>query len=147
MSDKRIHSALISVFYKEGLDDIVRILHKLNVKIYSTGGTFNFINDLGIPAEKVDGMDVIAVHEAAKRALDRVRAGDGPQFLELETYRYRGHSMADPGSYRPAAELNAYQANDPIAAAVHVAEHPYPSPNTSIAWPPPPPSPPMCRWI
>ncbi|MBN6739314.1 pyruvate dehydrogenase (acetyl-transferring) E1 component subunit alpha [Acidithiobacillus sp. MC6.1] len=81
----------------------------------------------GIPAEKVDGMDVIAVHEAAKRALDRVRAGDGPQFLELETYRYRGHSMADPGSYRPAAELNAYQANDPIAAAVHVAEHPYPS--------------------
>ena len=54
MSDKRIHSALISVFYKEGLAEIVRILHKLDVKIYSTGGTFSFINDLGIPAEKVE---------------------------------------------------------------------------------------------
>jgi phosphoribosylaminoimidazolecarboxamide formyltransferase / IMP cyclohydrolase len=56
MSDKRIQSALISVFYKEGLDDIVRKLHKLNVKIYSTGGTFSFINDLGIPAEKVEDL-------------------------------------------------------------------------------------------
>ncbi|MCX6326040.1 MAG: bifunctional phosphoribosylaminoimidazolecarboxamide formyltransferase/IMP cyclohydrolase [Bacteroidia bacterium] len=56
MSDKRIHSALISVFYKEGLADIVRKLHKLNVKIYSTGGTFSFINDLGIPAEKVEDL-------------------------------------------------------------------------------------------
>ncbi len=56
MSDKRIQSALISVFYKEGLDDIVRILHKLDVKIYSTGGTFNFINDLDIPAEKVEDL-------------------------------------------------------------------------------------------
>lgn len=80
----------------------------------------------GIPAEKADGMNVIAVHEAAERALERIRAGDGPQFLELETYRYRGHSMADSGSYRPNAELNAYQANDPIAAAVHEAEYPYP---------------------
>ena len=80
----------------------------------------------GIPAEKADGMDVIAVHEAAKRALDRVRAGDGPQFLELETYRYRGHSMADPGSYRPSVELSAYQANDPVAASIHEAEYPYP---------------------
>lgn len=56
MSDKRIKSALISVFYKEGLDNIVRILHKLDVKIYSTGGTFNFINELGIPAEKVEDL-------------------------------------------------------------------------------------------
>ena len=56
MSDKRIHSALISVFYKDGLADIVRILHKFDVKIYSTGGTFSFINDLGIPAEKVEDL-------------------------------------------------------------------------------------------
>lgn len=56
MSDKRIHSALISVFYKEGLAEIIRILHKLNVKLYSTGGTFSFINDLGIPAEKVEDL-------------------------------------------------------------------------------------------
>jgi phosphoribosylaminoimidazolecarboxamide formyltransferase / IMP cyclohydrolase len=56
MSDKRIHSALISVFYKDGLADIVRVLHKLDVKIFSTGGTFSFINDLGITAEKVEDL-------------------------------------------------------------------------------------------
>ena len=56
MKDKRIQSALISVFYKEGLDNIVRILHKLNVKIYSTGGTYTFINELGIAAEKVEDL-------------------------------------------------------------------------------------------
>ena len=56
MSDKRIHSALISVFYKEGLADIVKLLYKFDVKIYSTGGTFSFINDLNIPAEKVEDL-------------------------------------------------------------------------------------------
>ena len=48
MSDKRIRSALISVYYKDELDEIVRTLDELNVKIYSTGGTFNFIRDLGV---------------------------------------------------------------------------------------------------
>lgn len=56
MNDKRIHSALISVFYKEGLADIVKMLQTLQVKIYSTGGTFSFINDLGVPAEKVENL-------------------------------------------------------------------------------------------
>jgi len=56
MSDKRIQSALISVFYKEGLADIVKILYKLGVKIYSTGGTFSFINELKIPAETVEDL-------------------------------------------------------------------------------------------
>jgi phosphoribosylaminoimidazolecarboxamide formyltransferase/IMP cyclohydrolase len=56
MSDKRINSALISVFYKDGLADIVTMLHKLGVKIFSTGGTFNFINELGIQAEKVEDL-------------------------------------------------------------------------------------------
>jgi phosphoribosylaminoimidazolecarboxamide formyltransferase/IMP cyclohydrolase len=56
MSEKKIRSALISVFYKEGLDDIVRMLHNLKVKIYSTGGTFSFLKDLGIPAEKVEDL-------------------------------------------------------------------------------------------
>jgi phosphoribosylaminoimidazolecarboxamide formyltransferase/IMP cyclohydrolase len=56
MSDKRIHSALISVFYKEGLAEIVNMLHHLDVKLYSTGGTFSFINELGIPAEKVEDL-------------------------------------------------------------------------------------------
>jgi phosphoribosylaminoimidazolecarboxamide formyltransferase/IMP cyclohydrolase len=56
MSDKRIHSALISVYYKEGLAEIVRMLHKLGVKLYSTGGTFTFISELGIPAVKVEDL-------------------------------------------------------------------------------------------
>jgi phosphoribosylaminoimidazolecarboxamide formyltransferase/IMP cyclohydrolase len=56
MSDKRIQSALISVFYKEGLADIVRLLHKLEVRIFSTGGTFSFIKDLGISSEKVEDL-------------------------------------------------------------------------------------------
>lgn len=56
MSVKRINSALISVFYKDGLDDIVKTLHELKVKIYSTGGTYSFIKDLGIPAEKVEDL-------------------------------------------------------------------------------------------
>ena len=56
MSDKRINSALISVFFKDGLSEIVKLLHKLDVKLYSTGGTYSFINDLGIPAEKVEDL-------------------------------------------------------------------------------------------
>ncbi|HBH82743.1 MAG: bifunctional phosphoribosylaminoimidazolecarboxamide formyltransferase/IMP cyclohydrolase [Bacteroidetes bacterium GWE2_41_25] len=56
MSDKRITSALMSVYYKEGLGDIVKKLSDLKVKLYSTGGTFSFISDLGIPAEKVEDL-------------------------------------------------------------------------------------------
>lgn len=56
MSDKRIKSALISVFYKEGLDEIVRLLHQTGVRIFSTGGTYSFITELGIPAEKVEDL-------------------------------------------------------------------------------------------
>jgi phosphoribosylaminoimidazolecarboxamide formyltransferase/IMP cyclohydrolase len=56
MSNKKINSALISVFYKEGLADIVRKLNDLGVKIYSTGGTWNFISELGIKAEKVENL-------------------------------------------------------------------------------------------
>jgi len=56
MNEKRIGSALISVYYKDGLDEIVRTLHRLGIKIFSTGGTFSFINDLGIPAEKVEDL-------------------------------------------------------------------------------------------
>lgn len=56
MSEKRIRSALVSVFSKEGLEEIVRILDKLQVKIYSTGGTFSFIEKLGISAEKVEDL-------------------------------------------------------------------------------------------
>ncbi len=56
MSEKRIQSALISVYYKDGLDNIVRKLHSFDIKIFSTGGTFTFIKELGIPAEKVEDL-------------------------------------------------------------------------------------------
>lgn len=56
MSDKRIKSALISVFYKEGLEEIVRLLHEMDVRIFSTGGTYSFITELGIAAEKVEDL-------------------------------------------------------------------------------------------
>ena len=68
----------------------------------------------GIPGRRVDGMDVVAVYEATRMALEHVRAGNGPYLLECETYRYRGHSMADPGAYRSALEVAELRARDPI---------------------------------
>lgn len=56
MSEKKIKSALISVFYKDGLDEILKLLHGLDIRIWSTGGTYSFINDQGIPAEKVEDL-------------------------------------------------------------------------------------------
>jgi phosphoribosylaminoimidazolecarboxamide formyltransferase/IMP cyclohydrolase len=56
MSEKKISSAIISVYCKEGLDKIVKTLHELNIRIFSTGGTFSFINGMGIPAEKVEDL-------------------------------------------------------------------------------------------
>src|SRR5437762_7243428 len=60
----------------------------------------------GIPGEQVDGMDVVAVHEAGLGALKRARAGQGPVIVEMLTYRYRGHSLSDPAQYRTKDEVN-----------------------------------------
>ena len=95
--------------------------HSAVVEVYKRAAAYN------IPAEKIDGMDVLKVYETAHRALDRIRSGGGPQFIECETYRYRGHSMADPGSYRPAVELKAHEAWDPISAAIREVEFRYPT--------------------
>jgi TPP-dependent pyruvate/acetoin dehydrogenase alpha subunit len=67
-----------------------------------------------VPAETVDGMSVVAVREAAARAVTHARAGGGPYFIEAVTYRYVGHSRSDPGAYRPAGELDAWKERDPI---------------------------------
>lgn len=67
-----------------------------------------------IPAWAVDGMDVLAVEESARRAVEAVRSGGGPHFLELRTYRFRAHSMYDPELYRDKAEVAAWMQHDPI---------------------------------
>ncbi|HEY6009269.1 MAG TPA: pyruvate dehydrogenase (acetyl-transferring) E1 component subunit alpha [Geobacteraceae bacterium] len=69
-----------------------------------------------IPSEKVDGMDVIAVYRAVKYAAEKVRESGRPHFIEAVTYRFRGHSMADPAKYRSAAEHEMWKARDPIPA-------------------------------
>jgi TPP-dependent pyruvate/acetoin dehydrogenase alpha subunit len=70
-----------------------------------------------IPAEIIDGNDVVTVREAVGRAVKRARAGDGPSVIEAETYRQYGHSRADPAKYRPAEELERWLKRDPIDLA------------------------------
>ncbi len=67
-----------------------------------------------IPNRWVDGMDVLQVRQAAEEAMEFVRQGNGPFFLEIETYRFRGHSMGDPERYRRPEEVKKWEANDPI---------------------------------
>lgn len=62
----------------------------------------------------VDGMDVMKVRETAGTIFEEIRAGGGPQFLEVTTYRFRGHSMGDPERYRTSDEVKKWQENDPI---------------------------------
>ena len=68
----------------------------------------------GIPNERVDGMNVMEVKEAAKKAIEHIRQGNGPYFLEIITYRYRGHSMGYPERYRQSEEVKKWEEHDPI---------------------------------
>jgi pyruvate dehydrogenase E1 component alpha subunit len=68
----------------------------------------------GIPASQVDGMDIMAVRKAAEEILPKVREGKGPYFLEVLTYRFRGHSMGDPERYRKQDEVHCWEENDPL---------------------------------
>ena len=76
--------------------------------LYKRGEVF------GIKGEVVDGMNVFKVIDAAQKAGDYVRLGKGPYILEVQTYRYRGHSMSDPAKYRSKEELDSYKSNDPL---------------------------------
>ena len=77
--------------------------------LHKRGASFN------IPGEEVDGMDVVAVRDAGLRAVEFVRAGNGPILLEMKTYRYRGHSMSDPAKYRTKEEVDEVKSHrDPI---------------------------------
>jgi pyruvate dehydrogenase E1 component alpha subunit len=67
-----------------------------------------------MPSTRVDGMDVMAVRQAALEVIEKVRSGAGPYLLEAVTYRFRGHSMGDPERYRKAEEITHWQENDPI---------------------------------
>jgi len=78
-------------------------------ELHRRGQSFN------IPGRAVDGMNVLAVKEAAQEAVEWVRAGKGPMLLEMKTYRYRGHSMSDPAKYRSKEEVSKMRAEqDPI---------------------------------
>jgi pyruvate dehydrogenase E1 component alpha subunit len=67
-----------------------------------------------MPSAQVNGMSPEDVHEAIELAVDRARKGDGPTFLEIKTYRYKGHSMSDPAKYRSKEEVEEYKSKDPI---------------------------------
>jgi pyruvate dehydrogenase E1 component alpha subunit len=69
----------------------------------------------GVPGQAVDGMDVLSVESATRAAAQRVRSGGGPELLEMRTYRFRGHSLADPELYRTKDEVLTWQKLDPIA--------------------------------
>lgn len=78
-------------------------------ELHKRGSGFN------IPGVKINGMDVFEVIEEGKKAIDYVRSGNGPMLIEMDSYRYRGHSMSDPATYRSKEEVSGVKANkDPI---------------------------------
>lgn len=76
--------------------------------IYKLGSAYD------MPSFQIDGMSVEAVHEGMEEAVNRARKGDGPTFLEVCTYRYKGHSMSDPAKYRTKEEVEEYKSKDPV---------------------------------
>jgi pyruvate dehydrogenase E1 component alpha subunit len=76
--------------------------------IYKIGAAYD------MPSYQVDGMKCETVHEAIQDAAEKARNGEGPTFLEIKTYRYRGHSMSDPATYRSKEEVADYKKIDPI---------------------------------
>ena len=83
-------------------------------ELYKIGASYD------MPGEAVDGMDVEAVHEAIAKAAKHCRDGKGPYLLEMETYRFKGHSMSDPRKYRTKEEESEYIDSDPITKVLKV---------------------------
>ncbi|KKZ10870.1 MAG: pyruvate dehydrogenase [Candidatus Synechococcus spongiarum SP3] len=99
-----------------------------NPEIYRKAAAF------GMVGEEVDGMDVLAVRAAAQRAIDRARSGKGPTLLECLTYRYRGHSLADPDELRDEQEKAFWGQRDPVTAlAAQLIRHDLASPERLAA--------------
>ena len=89
-----------------------------DVEIYKKAAAF------GMPGYRIDGMDVLAVRQATQDALERARAGEGPTLLECMTYRFRGHSLADPDELRAEEEKEFWRQKDPIKMFErHALEH------------------------
>lgn len=87
------------------------------VELYKRGDSF------GIPGKRVDGMNFFSVREAVLEAVEHIRSGKGPLLLEMKTYRYRGHSMSDPGRYRSKEEVTDYRENrDPLIVMARYLE-------------------------
>lgn len=76
--------------------------------LYKYGETYD------IPSQKIDGMVCEEVHDAVEEGVQRARSGDGPSYIEAKTYRYKGHSISDPATYRTREELETYREKDPI---------------------------------
>jgi pyruvate dehydrogenase E1 component alpha subunit len=76
--------------------------------LYRKGESF------GIPGVQVDGMDIDEIYNTAAQTAEYVRAGKGPVIIEVKTYRYRGHSMSDPATYRTKEEVESYKKKDPV---------------------------------
>ena len=84
-------------------------------RIRTNGKSFsNLAEGYGIPSTLVDGMDVLAVKETTKEVVDKVRNGNGPALIEATTFRFQGHSMADPAKYRESSEVDEWKKKDPV---------------------------------
>lgn len=83
---------------------------------------YRLADGFDMPGDSVDGMSCEDVHRGIERAVKRAREGDGPTFLEIKTYRFRGHSMSDPAKYRSKDEVEEYKEKDPISEVLKVIE-------------------------
>ena len=83
-------------------------------ELYKLGSAYD------MPSYQVDGMSVEAVHESMEMACEHARSGKGPVFLEMKTYRYKGHSMSDPAKYRSKDEVEEFKSKDPIEVTKQV---------------------------